>query len=383
MITIENADAALKDYYLDAVTTQLNEGVSPFFNAIEKTTKNVFGKEVKMLLARKSAGNVVAGDEDGSLPGAYSNRYYNVTLPLRNLYGTIEISDKAIRASKDSSGAFVNLLNAEMEGLVAGAKENFSRMIFGSRYAVLTTIVEVDSSDGKILHVNNCKSWFEGMMIDIKRGDANVANGIEITAVDVGAKTITLKYLMANMFKNGDTVCVTNAYGKELEGLSGIFDYDTLYGYSKAENSYFRPYRHDAAELTEADIINAVDVLEERTGVKVKMMVCSPSMRKRVAEVLTDSRTVVTGTELAGGYTSIYVNDVPLVTDRYCPDDRIYFLNPEDFVLNQLCDWEWMEDEDGKILKQVPGKAAYSATLVKYAELVCTKPYAQGVLVIA
>ena len=35
----------------------------------------------------------------------------------------------------------------------------------------------------------------------------------------------------------------------------------------------------------------------------------------------------------------------------------------------------WLEDEDGKILKQVPGKAAYSATLVKYAELVCRKPY--------
>ena len=29
MITIENADKALKDYYLDAVSAQLNDGISP------------------------------------------------------------------------------------------------------------------------------------------------------------------------------------------------------------------------------------------------------------------------------------------------------------------------------------------------------------------
>jgi hypothetical protein len=39
-----------------------------------------------------------------------------------------------------------------------------------------------------------------------------------------------------------------------------------------------------------------------------------------------------------------------------------------------------MEGEDGKILKQVPGKPVYTATLVKYAELLCEKPCGQGVL---
>ena len=40
--------------------------------------------------------------------------------------GGIEISDKAVRASAVSAGAFVNLLNAEMEGLVADAKARYS-----------------------------------------------------------------------------------------------------------------------------------------------------------------------------------------------------------------------------------------------------------------
>ena len=49
-------------------------------------------------------------------------------------------------------------------------------------------------------------------------------------------------------------------------------------------------------------------------------------------------------------------------------------------MLCQLCDWEWMEDEGGRILSKVPGKAAYTATLVKYAELICKRPFAQGML---
>ena len=34
----------------------------------------------------------------------------------------------------------------------------------------------------------------------------------------------------------------------------------------------------------------------------------------------------------------------------------------------------WLEGEDGKVLKQVAGKPVYTATLVKYAELLCYRP---------
>ncbi len=68
MITVKNADAALKDYYLDAVSGQLNGGISPFFNAIEKSAENVCGKDVKIAVARGFTGNIIAGAEDGDLP---------------------------------------------------------------------------------------------------------------------------------------------------------------------------------------------------------------------------------------------------------------------------------------------------------------------------
>ena len=130
--------------------------------------------------------------------------------------------------------------------------------------------------------------------------------------------------------------------------------------------------------LSEDDIINAVEAIEERGG-KVKMIVCSHAVRNKIASLFKDMR-VIGSTEITGGYTGVYVNDIPVYADRFCPSDRIYLLNPDDFVLCQLCDWEWMEDDGGRILTRVAGKAAYTATLVKYAELICKKPYAQGML---
>ena len=58
----------------------------------------------------------------------------------------------------------------------------------------------------------------------------------------------------------------------------------------------------------------------------------------------------------------------------------MYLLNTEDFRLHQLCDWQWLEGENGRVLHQVASKACYTATLVKYAELMCCRPCGQAML---
>ena len=112
-VTLTNADNALKSYYLEAVSEQLDNCVSPFLAQIKKTTNNVWGKEVKQLAMYGVNGGVGAGTEDGYLPKANGNNYLQFTSTLKNLYGTVEISDKALRASENNSGAFVSLLNSE------------------------------------------------------------------------------------------------------------------------------------------------------------------------------------------------------------------------------------------------------------------------------
>ena len=116
MVTIASAENALKTLYLGVVSEQLNTQVNPLLAKIKQSTTDVWGKEVRKLVPYGANGGIGAGTEDGLLPAPAGNNYEQFQLTLKNLYGTIEISDKAMRASANNSGAFVNLLNAEMEG---------------------------------------------------------------------------------------------------------------------------------------------------------------------------------------------------------------------------------------------------------------------------
>ena len=40
----------------------------------------------------------------------------------------------------------------------------------------------------------------------------------------------------------------------------------------------------------------------------------------------------------------------------------------------------WLEGDDGKVLKQIAGKPLYTATLVKYCDLICQTPNGQAKL---
>ena len=39
------------------------------------------------------------------------------------------------------------------------------------------------------------------------------------------------------------------------------------------------------------------------------------------------------------------------LADRFVEDGTMYLLNTKEFALHQLCDWQWLEGEDGKVLK--------------------------------
>lgn len=377
MITLANADKALKTYYLDAVASQL-DAISPFYAAIDKHSTEVYGKEVKVAVVKPDNTRVVAGTEDGDLPAAGSNRYVNLTSTLKNIYGTIEISDKALRASQNSSGAFVDLLNAEMEGLISSAKVNFSRMLYGDGNGYVGTITK---TSGSTLTVEPIGRVYEGMNVDIRSGSGILEAGEDLTvaSVDYANGTITLSSTPDDTL-TGSSVYVHGAYGNEITGFRAIFGTGDIYGLTRSSESLLNPVEFTLATLSESGIMENINYMEAFCNNRPNMILCSYKTKSAIGALLTGAKMQLDTAVLNGGYSAILFDGIPVVADRYCPDDSIYLINTDDFVLAQLCDWAWLEDEDGKILKQVPGKAAYSATLVKYAELICKRPCAQGVI---
>ncbi|RXZ62240.1 phage major capsid protein [Candidatus Borkfalkia ceftriaxoniphila] len=382
MVTMTSADNALKSVYLGAVSEQLDTAINPLLAKIQRSTADVWGKEVRRLAQYGVNGGVGAGTEEGDLPSAAGNNYEQFVTTLKNLYGTIEISDKAVRASENNVGAFVNLLNAEMDGLIRSSAFNFGRMLFGDGSGVLCKVVSVS---GNTVTADGVKNLIEGMVVDVlAAGGAPIsgAKGRRVVAVDRAAKTFTLSGDALTGVAKDNLVCVQGSYNLELTGLGAIFkDTGSLYGLDRATHKWMIPYMQSSVgTLSETVMQKAIDWLEERAGSRVDFIVCSWGVKRALQNLLSENRRSTDVEVLAGGYKAMTYNGIPVVADRFCPDGTMYLLNTSDFCLHQLCDWKWLEGDDGKVLKQIAGKPLYTATLVKYADLVCARPCGQAML---
>ena len=383
MITLSNANNALKTYYLGVLANQLNVGINPFLAKIEHTSTDVFGKEIKKLAPYGLNGGISSGSEIDPLPAVGGNKYAEFTLTLKNLFGQIEISDKAIRASQNSVGAFVNLLNAEMEGLLHASKYNFGRMLFGDGSGVITRVLE--DAEGSTIQVEDVKRLMEGMIIDIYGTDGYLypeTKGARIVAIDRKNKTITIDKFISGTVCESSAICVQGSKDKELTGIEAIFGGETIYGLDRKEYSFLNPYvATEENGVTSSAIQKAIDAIEINAGSNIDIILCSHDVRNAYVQNMTENRVNVDYMTVDGGFSAISYAGIPMVADRFVADETMYLLNTADFKLHQLCDWRWLEGEGGTVLHQVPGKPAYTATLVKYADLLCERPSGQAKIV--
>ena len=383
MITIETADNALKSFYLDAVTEALDLKANPLLAQIQRSSIDVVGKDVKKLVKYGVNGGIAAGSETGNLPASSLGDRVLFTSTLKNLYGTIEISDKALRASSNSEGAFVNLLNDEMQSLVKSASFNFGRMLYGDGTGLLAMVNDVSDN---VIELSDVKGIVEGMVLDFTTYDdapISVATGLKVLSVDRQNRCIVVQGSGLENYMTSDAkVYLHGSKDYEITGLGAIFaDGGELYGIDRSAMPFMKPYiETGVGEIDEGKIQKAIDAIEENSGGKVNFIVCSGGVKRALAAYYRKYASVMPTMECAGGFKAVSFNGIPVIADRFCPEGTMYLLNTDDFKVHQLCDWKWLEGEDGKILKQVPGKPVYTATLVKYAELMCEKPNGQGML---
>lgn len=384
MVTLSSADNALKSLYLDVVSEQLNTNTNPLYNKIKSTETDVWGKEIIKLAPYGVNGGIGAGGETDTLPSVAENNYEQFKLSLKNLYGQIEISDKAMRASANNAGAFVNLLTAEMDGLLKASKFNFGRMLYGDGSGKLAKIT---ATSGATITLDSVENVMEGMVIDITSSTGTARTGCtarRISGIDRSTKVVTLAgaTIGANVITvNSDIITMQGSYGKELTGLKAIFGSSaTLYGVTRATNSWLTPYSSTMSSISDTDIQKAIDNIESISGGQPDFIVCSYGVRRAYQAYLRTNASNIDVMNLEGGFKAISYNGIPLVADRFVDSGTMYILDTKEFNLHQLCDWRWLEGENGRILRQVANKPTYTATLVKYADLICNKPSAQGVL---
>lgn len=381
-VTITNAEKALKDFYLDVIAHQINTQSNPLYAMIKRNESCVYGKEVRKAAIYGVNGGVSAGTEDGNLPGATGNRYAQFVSTLKNLYGTVEISDKAIRAGENASGAFVNLLNEEMDGLLRGAKFNFARMLYGDGSGKLCTLSGA-ASDTAVVNVDTARNLAVGMVVDIFTGAAATVatvSGLTVKGIEKAESGYNITLSQKVTAAKDSIMTVQGSKDREITGLEAIFSTSgSLYGIARSGNGWLNAYTAaSTGSISDAKIQAAIDAAEETSGSNIDIALCSYGVRRAYASALESNKRSVNVTELEGGYKALTYAGIPIVADRFVPSGTMYLLASEDFELHQLCDWRWLEGENGSILRQIPGKPVFGATLVKYAELMCCRPCGQA-----
>ncbi len=386
MVTVTSTSNVLKDIYLGVIVSQLNTTTNPFYNKIVMSSEDVVGRNIISGAKIGINGGIGAGGEQGTLPVASGNTYCSLKADLKNIYGNIEISDKVIRASRTSAGGFTNVLNAEMEGLLEAAKFNFGRMLFQKGNGVLATVGTLEEGTSfSILPVSDTRNFIEGMLVDITSATTVKSGGHKITLVNRDSSTITVSPSVKSSsgMVEDDLITLQQSLNNEIFGLPYLFASEDVQFYGNIRNnvSNILPTINNINGPITSDAIQAqLDFLEERSGGEIDLIICSYDVRRKYLQHLQANRINVDYFNIDGGFKAISYNGIPIVADRFCPDAQMYFLNTNDFKLQQLCDWKWLEGEGGSVLRQMDNKPCYQATLVKYANLICTRPTGQGLI---
>ena len=254
-------------------------------------------------------------------------------------------------------------------------------MLYGDGTGLLATVSAVSSNQVTCDKVNNL---IEGMVVDVYNSSSkvNTTGMVKITYVDRANKCF---YYDSTLFTGtitiGDKLYVQGSKDYEITGLGKIFDTsaETLYGVTKANYKWLNPYVDTTSkEISDIAIQEVIDSLDMNNDSQINFIACSSKVRRAYQQYLGYYRRNVDVMEIDGGFKTISHNGIPVVADRFVEDDAMYLLNTNDFTLHELCDWKWLEGEDGRILRQNQNYPTYSATLVKYAELICDKPCGQA-----
>lgn len=382
--TMQTTEAAFKTIYLNLLRNQINTETTPTYNKIKTSTKDIVGgKEVVKLAPFGVHGGFGAGTETGALPKAGASQYAQFKSWIKCMYGVIEVSDLAAEASKSDVGAFISMIKANMSGLLSHAKMSYGRQLYLDGTGVLTGCGA--TSNSTTINVDSTQYLIEGMIIDIlDTSGAAVSNGAQrrITSIDRVNNTITLSGTDKVTTTDSEFITEQKSYNNEITGFEAVFkNSGNLYGLDRATYTWMVPQLFAiVGDISDKKIMRAVKQVGNYTGGKVDFIACAPDVLLEYYEYLEATKRSVNKTNLEGGFIGIDFAGIPMVDDRNIKSGEMYLLDTSQWTFHQLADWDWMQDQNGSILKQVAGYPKWTATLRKYGEVISDHPAANAKL---
>ncbi len=355
-------------------------GIQPLADGID-----FVGNEFRIPL--RSSRNQGTGPraENVPLPAAGNQGYLQITEPLRYYYGVFNITGQLLKASASQEGAFKRALTAEMKGVTDDLKRHVNIHGYGTGNGVIATITTGTTSATQ--PVDTTIYFQGGEIVDIYDSTLATYRGsaaLTVNSVARSALTITLSSSIATTTgdvivrasSNSTSAAPNNDKNQAINGLENIVDSTgALHGLnpSTAGQGFWSSTEIAAGGAVVGD--NLLRQLSDGVGFESgsdeeMVFITTRGIRNRYANTLTSLKRFndASSVTLRGGFKAILFDDNPMVIDDHCRLGRVYALNTDALFWSQMSDWEWME-EDGEVLKQVPGYDKYEAYLFKYCNI--------------
>lgn len=377
----------LKDVYQGDVVEQLNNEVL-ITQRIERESENFSGNQVVLSVHKQRSAGVFARGENVQFANAGAQLYAKPTYDIKALYGRLRITGLGRVKTATQAGAFLKVLEGEINGLRNDLKMDVARQLYGlgtgqicSGNAAASTTVDIrpvaggSTNTGEPLRKGEI---YVGMIIDIGTLANPVSQGsaLDVTNVDLVNNQITVSSAVTVtsgthfIFRSGNAVASSVSY--EVSGLQQLLPTaaNTFGGIdaSAAGNSYWDNQRVNAAGALTLDRLTQSFNTVKVAGGDVSAMIASPGIQRALFNLLQSQVRYVEPMNLHGGFTALDYMGQPFIADRQAPFGKVFFLDERWLKLYDVGDWAWL-DEDGNVLKWVIGFDAWEAVLARYMNL--------------
>lgn len=323
--------------------------------------------------------------ENVPLMAAGNQGYLQITEPLKFYYGTFNITGQLLKASRSSEGAFKQALTAEMQGVTDDLKRHVNIHGYGDGTGSIATIVTGVASATQTLSTLIYIQGGETVDIYDVTG-VTIRNAAALTVTSFNRSTRAVVFNTSVTTTTGDIVVRASAdstssvpnndLNQALTGLAKIVkESGALHGLNPATagQTIWKSSNVAAGGAIVGD--NLLRQLTDSIGFESGsdeevIMITTRGIRNRYVNTLVSMKrfTNEQSMTLRGGFKAVMFDDTPIVIDDHCPKGVVYALNTKALFWSQMSDWEWI-DQDGDVLKQVPGYDKYVAYIYKYMNM--------------
>lgn len=363
-----------------------------------KKSYNFTGRKLQISIPQSFSGGVGSG----TLPKANAAKYVAAEITAKKLYARVDIDRETIKASMSSEGAFVKATKEVVKKGVESYMRNMSRILFNDGSGILGRIASITGQDVTITDASFKESDLEERdLVDIVVSDDGdgelsvLASQLEIDVVDVAAKKVTLVGTIPSVpaGKSLHSLVMQGSLNNDPQGLKGALkpadSTDSLYNIPHARrwSAEVIDMTQDASDGVRSSVALTTDLLNEmmlkikkKCGKSPNLIVTSFKQYEKLLNLLENKKQFNVNTRAGlksksgadisfSGIEFMSIDGaVGVFPERFCDDDRMYFLNDDNIHIYHRPDFGWFDD-DGTVFLRKAGHDEYEARYGGYLEV--------------